>query len=187
MTTPGTASSARTGSGCARMNFPFPPKPPRRLRTGTGSRIICKSILTWRQPWPRFPTMNRCAQPSARVADCACCARSRGNAWRHSFCPPPSRSFKSGKSSHCFANGSESQSTGVASSLWLDSIWPQAKLYNSHFPLPNELLPPAKPGSVPARWDFAPRTCWRPHGRLPTANLIWSSPAVCRWPRRGPN
>ena len=42
--------------------------------------------------------------PSPRAADCACCARNRGNASRRSFCPPPNKSSKSGKSLRCSAN-----------------------------------------------------------------------------------
>ena len=53
---------------------------------------------------------RRCAMRWPRVADCACSGRIRGNVSRRSFCPRPNRSFKSGKSSPCSANGSANRS-----------------------------------------------------------------------------
>ena len=90
----------------------FALKPPRRAPTGNGSAIFSKPKLIWPPCSKLFPTTNRCAQPSPRAADCACCARSRGNVSRRSSCPRPSKSSKSGKSSPCFANDSGNPSSG---------------------------------------------------------------------------
>ena len=162
------------------------PKPPDQSPIGNGCAITSKPKWIWKPCLKLFQTTGRCAPRLPRAADCGCCARTRGNVWPHSFCPPPNKSSKSGKSSRGFVNDLVNRS-GVASSLRLDLIRPQAEHYNFPFPRRNASRPRLKPNCAPAKWAFAHRTCLLPRDRSPTANLIWKSQASCRWPKHGWN
>ena len=145
-------------------------------RSGFGRRAqnVSRRRADARTPWPR-------------AADCACCGRTRGNVSRHSFCPPPSRSSKSGRSSPSSANGLANPCARPAAALVTAGRGEGgAGLVNSDenhlsysFPTPQRIAAASEAELRACKMGFRAPHCSPPRGKSPTESSIWNSCAIC--------